>query len=79
VRVTILLVFLSLLLAVEENRIEECNVTETEEVDSEGFITVRTRKTKQAIKRSKQVNERSDRESKKSKVVSGVILLKQSS
>jgi hypothetical protein len=41
---------------VEENRIDECNVTESEEeIDSDGFITVRTRKTKQAIKRSKKV------------------------
>jgi hypothetical protein len=56
---------------VGSNRSEEGNVTEFEEIDSDGFITVQTRKTKQAIKRSI--------ESNKCKSVSRVILLKQSS
>jgi hypothetical protein len=50
-----------------------------EEIDDEGFITVRTKRAKQESKRSKKVNVISDLESKKCKVVSRVILLKQSS
>jgi hypothetical protein len=53
-------------------------VTESEEeIDSDGFTTVRTRKMKQAIKRSKKVNERSALESQDCKVASSGILLKQ--
>jgi hypothetical protein len=64
----------------KDDRLEECNVTEKgEEIDDEGFITVRTKRAKQESKRSKKVNVISDLESKKCKVVSRVILLKQSS
>jgi hypothetical protein len=64
----------------KDDRLEECNVTEKgEEIDDEGFITVWTKRAKQESKRSKKVNVISDLKSKKCKVVSRVILLKQTS
>jgi hypothetical protein len=62
------------------NRADENTVTEKyeEEIDDEGFITVRTKKTKREMKRSKTVTWK-DIESKKCKSVSRAILLKQSS
>jgi hypothetical protein len=66
---------------VGNNRSDEGTVTEKyeEEIDDEGFITVRTKKTKRELKkRSKQVTWK-DIESEKCKSVSRAILLKQSS
>jgi hypothetical protein len=67
--------------SVGNNRSDEGTVTEKyeEEIDDEGFITVRTKKTKRELKkRSKQVTWK-DIESEKCKSVSRAILLKQSS
>jgi hypothetical protein len=66
---------------VGNNRSGDGNVNEKykEEIDDEGFITVRTKKTKrEMMKRSKTVTWK-DIESKKCKRVSRAILLKQSS
>jgi hypothetical protein len=68
---------------VGKDQLEDCNVTGKykEEIDAEGFITVRTKKTKKELmKRSKEVIWKDiDSESKKCKSVSRAILLKQSS
>jgi hypothetical protein len=67
--------------SVGKDQLKDCNVTEKyeEEIDDEGFITVRTKKTKRELmKRSKGVTWK-DIESKKCKSVSRAILLKQSS
>jgi hypothetical protein len=66
---------------VGDSRSDEADVTKKyeEEVDDEGFTTVRTKKTKrEMIKRSKVVTWK-DIESQKCKSVSRAILLKQSS
>jgi hypothetical protein len=66
---------------VGNNRSGDGNVNKKyeEEIDDEGFITVRTKKTKrEMMKRSKTVTWK-DIESKKCKSVSRAILLKQSS
>jgi hypothetical protein len=67
--------------SVGNNRSGDGNVNKKyeEEIDDEGFITVRTKKTKrEMMKRSKTVTWK-DIESKKCKSVSRAILLKQSS
>jgi hypothetical protein len=67
--------------SVENSRSDEGTVTAKyeEEIDDDGFITVRTKKTKRELmKRSKAVTWK-DIESKKCKSVSRAILLKQSS
>jgi hypothetical protein len=61
---------------VVNSRSDEGDVTE--EIDDDGFITVRTKKEKRAIKYSNTV-ERNRSESNTCKSVSRVILLKQSS
>jgi hypothetical protein len=63
---------------VGSDRSDDGNVTKTyeEEIDEEGFITVRTKKTKREMKRSKTVTW-NDIEIKKCKSVSRAFLLKQ--